>query len=194
MVPELMHLEPRDAVTTALARPGMEAALDRFLVQRSLDFFLDRVGDPSALGLALVDAVDHVRMHAGPWAARWRLLLELVQEARRAPSAARDRELAQPTGRSADVLRALLRAGAPTQPSRIAEVLGLQRSQVSTLLAELDTADLVDRHRDGRDVWVVLTARGRRVAALLVEPEPELSDKPEAAPILFWLGAQPYAS
>ncbi|MFH1466199.1 MAG: MarR family transcriptional regulator [Pseudomonadota bacterium] len=187
MIHEIEQLEPREAVARAFsAGPGAEAHLDRYLVQRTLAALLDRAGDEGALGLALVDALDLLPEGDPAWRARWRLLLELVREARDAPSAARDLHAVAPTGRAAALLRALAQAPRPLQPSELARGLGRSLPAVSNVLKELDQADLVQRQRLGRHVLVQLTARGRRLAALLGEPVAAEPVAPTAAWETFW--------
>jgi len=174
----------------ATGHGGVET-LDRYLVQRALRVLLDRAGDDRALGLALVDALDRLPEGEIAWRARWRLLLEIVREARDAPSAARDLHAVAPTGRAAAMLRVLAGAPRPLQPSELAARLHQQLPAVSNVLKELDQADLVQRQRLGKHVLVQLTARGRRLAELLGEPAaPRQKEAADLAPLeAFWPAA-----
>ncbi|MEN2740231.1 MarR family transcriptional regulator [Microbacterium sp. X-17] len=64
------------------------------------------------------------------------------------------------------LLHLIFRAGGPTTPGAVAELLGMTSSNVAPILRELETAGLVRRERDpddARRVRVILSDRGRTV-------------------------------
>lgn len=194
MLVELMGLSLADAVAHARRAASDEAlpALDRVLLQASLDALLDGQRGPE-IGLALADAADLADERGeARWQTRWEVLLELLEGARQAPSAARDHELG--AGLAGRLLEALARAGRSLQSGELAERLGCQATQVSRELARLDEGHLVRRRREGRAVWVRLTPRGRRVATALTAPTEQPANRPQVEGPSPWNSAPMAAS
>lgn len=187
----LDRLPALEAVERARAVGDDEAtwkALDRTLRLRLLELLQDRQGDAAELARALVEAADWAaRAEAVGWRERWRGLLELLRDGERMPSIAREAEalLAEPGGWPATFLRRLAEWGSPARPGALAQVTGLTQSHVSNVLGRLERAGLVVRRRGpGRAVLVLLSARGRRLAALLQTAPVEAVEGP-ALPA-FW--------
>ena len=190
---DLAPLAAVEALETSTPSPEDWDSLDRVLAHHLLSLLLDGEGDGPQVGEALSRAVILARAHSDRnRSVRWSAFLDLVRLALRRPSTSRDlREAGPPSGLKASILRALFRAPGPLQPSQVADGLAKHKASVSRALPELEAAGLVVRQESphsGKDVWVLLTPRGRRMGErFFAEEGRDREAAPsECAPPLRW--------
>lgn len=102
----------------------------------------------------------------------WTFLTDLLGEAaKRSDSAAVNSILLDHQGHGKRVLEVLAEAGQAVSRSALRTTLNISESHLSHLLRELEEADLICRHRNGREISIELGSTGRVTVRERVLPQ-----------------------